>query len=311
LFINYPEGDAVGESKIAKSWGAACLQQVLLAFGTFLIFVVAFIGLVILTLSLPITQDQRPFVIFIGMMLVIVLMILGTIAWGAISLRRRASWLDAVFAPLGLSGKAYLWNGRQYHGQVRGRQVDAYLYRGPNLDIYVASSTITRMGIGQKGRITEAASQITSLPELTFYDPGLQHLTITALDEQWGRGLLNNSTARDAILRLTSAQPEFEFRNLLIQPEAIQLQSNHFNWKGITGKNLQAWMDDLISLAGIAETQPAPLLTASATILERKTRLNRGSIIRPVLGITCAVIAVMLIALFIVIIGLFDLVPKV
>jgi hypothetical protein len=301
----------VGESKIVKSWGAACLRQVLLAFGTFLIFLLAFIGLVILTLTLPIPQDQRPFVIFGGMMVVILLIILGTIAWGAISLRRRASWLDAVFAPLGLNGKAYLWNGRQYHGQVRGRQVDVYLYRGPNLDIYVASSTNTRMGIGLKGRITEAASQITSLPELIFYDPGLEQLTITALDEQWGRGLLNNSTARDAILRLTSAQPGFEFRNLLIQPEAIQLQNNHFHWKGITAENLQLWMDDLLSLAGIAESQPAALMTASATILERKTRLNRGSIIRPVFGITCAVIAVMLIALFIVIIGLFDLVPKV
>jgi hypothetical protein len=157
----------LAETKLTKYWGAACLRQVLLAFGIILIFVVAFIGFIVLALALHIPPSQRATLIFGGMIAVIFLLILVVIVWGMLSTRRRARWLDTVFSPLGLTGTSYLWNGRQYHGLVQGRQVDAYFYRGPNLDIYLASTTRTRLGIGPKGRISQAASRMAAQPAVT------------------------------------------------------------------------------------------------------------------------------------------------
>jgi hypothetical protein len=241
----------------------------LLAFGIFLIFVVVFVGLIVLALALPIPQNQRPTVIFGGLMAVIFLLVMAAIIWGIISTRCRANRLDAVFAPFGLIGKAYLWNGRQYHGLLAGRQVDAYFYRGPNLDIYLASPIHTRLGIGPKGRLAQAGSRMTAQRELNLHDPDLEQLGIYALDEQWSREILGNHTAREAILRLITPQPGFEFRNLLLQPEAIQLQVNHFNLAGITAERFQSWVNDLVALATIVEAQPVPGIKDEATPLER------------------------------------------
>ncbi len=305
--LNHLGGEALAETKLAKYWGTACLRQVLLALGILFIFMVAFVGLIALSLELPIPQSQRPVLIFGGLMCVIFVLVLAVIVWGMLSLRRRARWLDAVFSPLGLPGRSYLWNGRQYHGLLQSRQVDAYFYRGPNLDIYLASPIRTRLGIGSKGCISQAASRVAAQPTLTIPDPGLEQFAITALDQQWGRELLGDPAARTAILRLTSSQSGFEFRSLLFQPEAIQLQINHLDLASVTPQALRSWVDDLISLAGIAESLPPPLVQAQATPLERKSRLDRSSFSVRMFGITCAVIAFMLIFLFIVLFSLIDL----
>jgi hypothetical protein len=297
----------LSEVKIGKAWGAACLRQVLIASTILLIFVIAFVGLVVMAFVFPISQSQRPSLIFGGLMLILVLILTGVLIWGVLTIKQRAARLDAAFDPLGLNGRAYLWNGRQYHGAVGGRQVDAYYYRGPSLDIYIASSLHTRMGIGLKGRLPQMASRITNQPELILKDPAFAQLVISSIDENWGGDLLGNAEAREAILRLESALPGFEFRNLLFQPEALQLQIYLMNPGSITPEKLCGWMEDLANLVGIAESLPAPLVTAMATPIERRARINRGGSVLPIVGITCGVFAFFATLIMVIILLLFNL----
>jgi hypothetical protein len=116
-------------------------------------------------------------------------------------------------------------------------------------------------------------------------------LVITALDERWANQLLENPSARSAILHLTSLQPGFEFRNLIFQPEALQLQIYLMKLVTITPVYLRGWFTDLIELVGIAETLPGPHVTALASPMERETQLNRSELTLRVFGITCVVIA--------------------
>jgi hypothetical protein len=301
------EGHSLSESKTIKSWGAGCALQSLLAIIILLVVVVGIVGLVILTVLLPITDSQRISIWVGGLLLILFLIVGGIFVWSAHAIRRRAIKLDAAFNPLGLTGKAYLWNGRQYHGTLNGRQVDAYFYRGPSLAIYIASPLNTRLGIRLKGRLSQMASSMYNRPELVTTDPELAHLGIFPLDERWGRELLENSQAKADILRLTTTEERFEFRNLLFQPEAIQLQIHRFKLSTITAENLRIWVYDLLDLVGMAESLPAPHVTAVATILERETRLNRSGFTLPILGITCGVIGFFAIIITIIIILFFNL----
>jgi hypothetical protein len=76
---------------------------------------------------------------------------------------------------------------------------------------------------------------------------------------------------------------------------------------GITPQSLHSWVDDLITLAGTAEALLPPMSQAKATPLERRSRLDRSSFTLRMFGITCAVIAFVMVFLFIAIYGLIDL----
>ncbi len=282
----------MSESGVIKSWGSSCARQFLIIAVLLSVIVAGVIVLTVLSVALPLNQNQKVYVWSGGVLLLFFLLVAGIFIWGARGVRRRAAQLDAAFTPLGLTGKAYLWNGRQYHGQVNGRQVDAYFYRGPSLDIYLASPLNTRLGIGLKGRFSEPSSGRYSLPEQAVSEPTLSHLAFYPLDARWSHDLLANLIAREAILRLTTPLSSLEFRNLLFQPEAIQLQINRIDPGSITTQNVQAWLNDLAILAKLAEALPAPSLTAIASPMERRTRLNRSAFTLPAMGITCGIMLV-------------------
>jgi hypothetical protein len=62
---------------------------------------------------------------------------------------------------------------------------------------------------------------------------------------------------------------------------------------------------DLLDLIRIAESLPAPSVTATASSMERKARLSRSDFTLPIIGITCGVIglftAILMIGLFLLI----------
>jgi hypothetical protein len=156
------------------------------------------------------------------------------------------------------------------------------------------------MGIRQKGHFGLITSSVFNRPELVTNNPELVKLSIFPLDEAWGRELLNDPQARASILRLTAAQPGFEFRTLLFQPEAINFQLNQIHLNNITPENLRAWIYDLLDLIRIAETLFPPSVTTSVSSMERKARLNRSDLTLPILGITCGLF-VFFMSIFIVI----------
>jgi hypothetical protein len=292
----------LSENKILKAWGAGCTRNILLTILAFIVMMGLLLGLIILVVVLPISDDQRIYILVGGFLLIFFLMIAGVLMWGAWSMRQYARKLDTALTPFGLTGNAYVWNGRQYHGTLNGRQVDVYFYRGPSLDIYIASPLNTRMSIGLKGRFSQVVSSKLNRPELVTTDPDLDHISIFSLDERWGRELLDDPLAKGVILRLTAVQPGFEFRNLLFQPEAIHFQVHHISVSNITPENLRDWMYELLDLIKIAESLPAPSVAATASSLERKARLSRSDFTLPIAGITCGIIGLFTVLL---IVGLF------
>ena len=292
----------MSETKIIKSWGAACARQVLIIIIVFVIMLVATVSLISLSVLLPIQQSQRSTVIFSGLMFSLFLVLLGIMIWYAYAQRQRSNQLDSAFNPLGLKGKAYLWNGRQYHGTLNGRQMDVYFYRGPSLDIYLTSPTNTRLSIGLSGPLNGMAARALNQSELTIVDPDLAQLAFVSLDQEWGRQLLEVPQAKAAILQLISTRLGHGFRNLLIQPEAILLQINLLDLREVTTDNVRYWLNDLLDLARIIEALPPPSVTAAASAMERKNRMNRTEYALPVAGVTWGIFTVMAVIFVILII---------
>ncbi len=289
-------------TRIAKAWGTGCLRQVFVSGLVLLVIVIALVGLVVLSVTLPLTTDQRSSLIFAGLFAVIALLVVGVLAWGAVTIRQQAERLDKIFNPLGLTGKRYLVNGRQYHGSLQGRQVDIYFYRGPSLVIYVAAKINTRLSIDLKGSLSRVTSQHPTQPEVVTTDPDLVNLVIFSIDAHWGRDLLADPGAKSAILRLVGLQPGAEIHNLLFQPEAIELQVHHLDPANLTIEAVTAWMNDLFSLVRISESHTPPLETAKASSLERRVRMNRGDFTLLLLGVSCGIIAAVAVVIIIVLI---------
>jgi len=258
--------------------------------GAILVFVAGFVGLVVISITLPVSDNQRLSIWLFGFGLLILLVIAGILLWRNRAIRRRMTVVDAAFSPLGLTGKGYLWNGRQYHGLYQGRQVDVYFYRGPSLDIYLAAQLNTRMGVGMKAYLSRLGSKTPGLTELSINDPGFSQLGIYCIDQVWGRALLADARARSIILHMSLPGQGLEFRNLLFQPEAIQFKVHHIYMESIYAENIRASVDGLLYLAGTAESLPAPQVTAVASDMERRARLSRSDYTSLLVGITCGVI---------------------
>lgn len=213
----------------------------------------------------------------------------GALGVGWWMLSRRAQQLDAAFAPLGLTGKMYLTNGRQYHGPIGGRPADVYFQRGPTLEIYLSTTVKTRLSLGAKDRVGAAvAGWLKREP----FDLGSDYAAFTgyALDEPWARALLDDAEVKAAIQRLMTPVGGVEIRQLFFQPEAVQLRLAYTNLKHITAENARQWLDDLRALARAAEALPPPAQTAEASQLERNAQSNRGAFVLPAIGVVLAII---------------------
>jgi hypothetical protein len=200
--------------------------------------------------------------------LVLVLpLLLGAIVMGAMAVsvtsisRRRGRWLDELFAPLGLAGRPYGLTGRQYHGRYQGRQIDAYIYHGPGLLLYVGAETATRLAATAEDQMVPQLAQLFNGPPLQHTHADLEGTVIFAHDHEWARAWVAHTAIRDALRRLIHEPTGFVFQRVHIRPGAVFLHLH----RGVSlrqvmqqAHGLVAWVEDLMGLAEAAERLPAP-----------------------------------------------------
>jgi hypothetical protein len=248
-----------------------------------------------------------------AVMLVIALLWLGLFAIAAVlfvgAIRRRASKLDAVFTPLGLEGGPYQSFFRQYHGAAYGRQVDVYLRRGPVLEIAVATSLNTRLGVTERQSDTSFFADLAGRRPLPLADPQLAALSVFALDEGWAAALLAESTASDALRRLTAlGATVFTRQNVLLRPGTLTLMlSGNRRLFGLelTSEQARLWVDDLVRVVQAAEALPAPRLTAEPSAAEQYALRTRGQNPHLALWVGLAILGFFVVLSIVVFVGVF------
>ena len=288
--------------KLLKYWaagvGRSCLIQlaaaaVVIPLACLLVFVPLY-----LVQNTRLDETSSFLVMVVPMAGFLVLVIGGSAAFGVWMVSARARGLDAAFTPLGLRGGMYFLNGRQYHGQIAGRAVDVYFYRGPTLDLYLAAKLGTRLGLGLQNRVGTALAGLLKRPALELTDPVLADYSVYAHYETWARALLRDPAAGPALERLLRDLGGYELRQLHAQPDAWLLRLYHTYTDRITPDSVRGWLRDLEFLARSAEALPPPAAADEPSALERRLRSDRGSFNNRVMLITCAVFAALGACLF-------------
>lgn len=202
----------------------------------------------------------------------------GIYVWWTVS--QRAHKLDAAFVPLGLEGSAYQMWFRQYHGTAQGRQVDLYFRRGPVLTLEIDTPLQTRMGVTGRQRDTQVLAGMFGQQALAFDDPALGDLTVFGLDEAWVRSFLAQPDAADILQRLTAIEDFFTRQQVILRPGHFQLlftgNRNMFRFD-LPPERTQGWLDDILRLAEIAESLPAPQVTAEESAAEQMAKRVRNT----------------------------------
>lgn len=184
------------------------------------------------------------------------------VAIAVMTILRRARAMDAIFNPLGFTGKAYMLYGRHYQGNHQGRNVDIYIYRGPTVEVRLQSSAQTRVLINPKESIATSAAETFGKHPLTTADPGLESFAIYPEEETWTLNFLNNPGVVESIQTLMRAGAEWAvIRRLEIQPSEVMLylhRSHKIASSLMDPSVLPSWLDSLANLSQAAENQPAP-----------------------------------------------------
>lgn len=281
------------ENRLFRAYRQGCARSTLLYVFVAVFVIGGFCILSALVVLLPIDQEIKSFV-WVGFVILFMLMtVMGIAVAAVVIIRRRASKLDRVFVPLGLAGRGYLTNGRQYHGNYRGYDIHVYFSRGPTLQIYLDVRLGTRVGIGRHGAIARLAADMSNKQALPVDDPGFEHLAVYPDDIRWTRDLLADPQVREIVLRLIDEDTAAELRTLSITPNALLWQSRYNPVKHITPDSARGWINSLYELARIAQEMNSPAVLSKESILEHTTRTDRSKYTWPIVGITCGVIVAM------------------
>jgi len=281
------------ENRLFRAYGQGCARGTLIYSLVAVIIIGGFCCLSTMVLMLPLDDGIRPFV-WVGVIVTFIFLAVGVTVVGAVVVvRKRARDLDEIFLPLGLEGRGYLTNGRQYHGTYHGYPLHVYFHRGPTLQIYLDVPLGTRVGIGRQSELARLASTMLPKELLDIDDPAFEHLAIYPDDHQWTTNLFADSQIRDTILRLTNEEAATEVRSLSITPNAILWQTRYIPLRNIKTEAVRAWINDLYEMARTAQGLTPPTVSAVESGLERTTRTDRGKYTGPIIGITCGIVAAM------------------
>jgi hypothetical protein len=264
---------------LLKDWYRGCGRSMIVRLASVLIVVPLACALIFVPLWL-VTSRGMSIWWLIGASLVFLAILFGGGAAGAgwVFYRRRREW-DALFTPLGLTGKLYQMFFRQYHGTVEGRQVDVYFYRGPTLVMQVSTSLQTRLGVTGPQSDTLALARLFGRQPLVLDELEQQGLCAFAIDENWAGSLFANPHVLGLLQRLTALESFFTRQQVILRPGAVELlftgNRNLFAFD-VAPEQARQWLEDVLRLARIAEHLDAPLVTEEESAAERLARSLRS-----------------------------------
>ena len=204
----------------------------------------------------------------------------GSLAFGYRIISRRTHWLDEAMAPLGLEGSSYGISGRQYHGIYQGRQVDILFYRGPTFSMFVETPLKTKVSVAERDKLGLALARAFKREPLTTTSSDLEDMVVYANEEAWGQSLVAQTEATAVLRRLVFGESDFLIHQVHLNPETFLFRMYRskglFNFK-ISPEQIQAWFNDIVKLAQIAETLPAPQKIVEASRFEQGARTGEAA----------------------------------
>jgi hypothetical protein len=189
---------------------------------------------------------------------------------------RRARALDVIFKPLGLIGSTYMLFGRQYHGQVNGRDMDVYIFRGPTVELHLKTDVHTRLQVFDKNSFSVSMARAFNKQPMLVNDPALSQMVVYSVDERWAHQLLEHAQSVEAIQALMRWGAGWAiFRRVEFQPGEVILnlyRSKSWLNSPILDGEVRTWLASLQALARDAESMSAPQVSVEPASYNRQSR---------------------------------------
>lgn len=295
------------EKRLATNAGAGCLRGLVLQLAVVLFGVPPIV--VILAGVLALADNGRPF-LAMGVGIGGIYGLVGAVGGAAFAWNQ--SWLrglDPAFSALGdVKAAMFMQNGRQWRGEVAGRRLDAYLYRGPILEVYLSANARSRFSAGWPGVVSGLVAGALGRESLAGLDACYGDLAVFPADPAWVRAVLDAPGARTALPRLLADRSATGIRLVQVLPDAVMLRVAHLDLADATPEVVRAWVEDLTALAVAAESV-APSEVLVATTLETSNRTARGSVSMRIAAAILLLFGVLFVVMLVAALSLAFLVP--
>lgn len=231
------------------------------------------------------TLDNKsmPMVLLLLFVLVLVILLGGGLVTALFVIARRTRTLDAIFKPLDLTGSTYMLYGRQYHGQMNGRTLDIYIFRGPTVEFHLSTPVQTRFQVFPSASVPASVGQAFGKQPVQIRDPQYGDYALFPLDYAWVQSLLGLPAVLPAIQTLMTRGADWAvFRRTELQPGEVVLnlyRSRSWFSDSLAELDVRAWLGCLQVLAESAESLPLPVVSASAQPAEYQTRQKMSKLL--------------------------------
>lgn len=205
--------------------------------------------------------------------------IVATILWS----KHVYGKFNAAFAPLALKRVGGFFGHLQFRGRFDGKPLEVgFMKRSgrlPYLTLYIdiEMPLLTRMSLGTEDSLTASwvLRETNKMQAVSLSEPTFAHLRCIAHEEHWANALLNAPEGHEALRRLMSEAGNIDIRVLMISPLGIRLLLKNLRINEITSQNLESWINDLVTIADVAEKLHPPVNKLEPTSWERKYFFHR------------------------------------
>ncbi|MFQ5526192.1 MAG: hypothetical protein ACE5GX_08005 [Thermoanaerobaculia bacterium] len=284
--------------QIGRAYLRGCRQSLAIA------VVGGILGVALVAFALYMAQYATPENEFVIMAIVGVvqmalmgIMVLFALWW----IRRRGKRLDRGFGTA--PGTQVMGNVRQWKGEVRGRRFNAWVARGPRLELYLESDVRTRAAIRRVGPAIQAFGRLLDSTIVPIESPGeLADCEVLARDADWMRRLVRRpGIARTAAELMTPS--ERVVPGIRFGPASIGYVRQFLPLSEVTEVNIDAWLDQLSTLADGVDAMGPSRDGLQPSKLETWSRTSRRLPVNPIwIGLGCGMVAVAVIIVVVLVI---------
>ncbi len=281
----------VYEKKAGKAYLRGCLKSLVVAVGGALFGTALVITVLLLIRGGEVEPRSPRFALALAMPFVFMAL---PLAIAVVAVRLRASRLDRAFEPWRLRGRHAGAVMRSWHGEIDGRDFNAWFHRGPTIELYLACAPATRGAIHRGGALIRALSRAVEARR-PLQPPPMEPegVSVYADDAPWMRRLLARRDAREAVAGLMRETPRAAAA-VSVAPNAVRYLRRFAPLAELNAENLARWVGDLGCLAAAVDAVGPSVDGLEPGRLEEWARTSRGRYLnRILLGLGLMMLLVM------------------
>lgn len=251
-------------------------------------------GVILVAFCLYLAKDARPedelriWLILGAFQLVMMLAMVGV---AVLIVKWRGRKLDRGFA--GATGKQVMTTVRTWSGEVDGRPFNAWVAKGPRLELYLETNVGTRGAIRRVGPVIRAFGNLIDSTIKPIEPPAaLADCEVLCRDGDWMRRLVRRPGVARVLAELMEPSERI-LPGVSFRPKSVGYIRQFIPLSEVTEERIDHWIGKLSEIADAVEATGPSSERLEPSKLETWARTSRKLPVHPILiGLGCGFVAV-------------------